>query len=499
MSSALITRAPIPPHSTRAVSRRADLVPLGVITALTLATFLLRLSQMHQSLFGDEVWTYQDITGRGLLGVIRNVHTGAENSPPLFFVLAWLSAKIGDPSVWIRVPSLVLGTLTIPLIYALGRETVGRTPGLVGAAIVGASPFSIYYGIEARPYATMAFFVVLSTWALIRAVRGGGPGWWALYAVAAAGAAYSHYTSVFVLAAQGAWSLWACRGRLRAPLAANALVLLLYLPWLGHIRGKSLGLIGALEPLTAHNVLIDLLRPLAGYPYAPLHAIPGLWGLGVIGACAAVGGVTLIRSRRRRAGVDDAQAAGHLGLLMALTLATPIGLLLYSLLATDLWLARGLYASVPAAALVLGTLVAAPGMPLRAVTTAAVLATLIVGTVRAVSPTYARPPFRTAAEYLDRVARPADPVVMYPSFLHADEAIPAQLKRRHRLLSGIPRSWPTPPAGGADYVVLDDIVAGTLKIGVPRPAGFALAARRHYPGLISFSVLTYRPLRGTRR
>src|ERR1700759_3722294 len=224
MSSALIGRAPIHSRSDSLVSRRAERMALGIIAALTLATFLLRLSQMHQSLFGDEVWTYQDIPGRGLLGVIRNVHTGAENSPPLFFVLAWLSAKLGDPSIWIRVPSLVLGTLTIPLIYALGRETVGRVPGLVAAAVVGASPFSVYYGIEARPYATMAFFVALSTWALVRAVRSGAVGWWGLYAVAAAGAVSSHYTSVFVLAVQGAWGLWASRPRLRMPLAANALV-----------------------------------------------------------------------------------------------------------------------------------------------------------------------------------------------------------------------------------------------------------------------------------
>jgi hypothetical protein len=126
---------------------------------------------MHQSLLGDEVWTYQDIAGRSLLSVLRNLHTGAENSPPLFFVLAWFSAKLGDPTIWIRLPSLILGTATLPLIYLLGRETVGRTAGWIGAAVVAASPFSTYYGIEARAYATMAFFVTLSTLALVIAVR----------------------------------------------------------------------------------------------------------------------------------------------------------------------------------------------------------------------------------------------------------------------------------------------------------------------------------------
>ena len=47
-------------------------------------------------------------------------------------------------------------TATIPLVYLLGRETVGRTAGALGAAVLAASPFSLYYGVEARPYATLA-------------------------------------------------------------------------------------------------------------------------------------------------------------------------------------------------------------------------------------------------------------------------------------------------------------------------------------------------------
>src|SRR5262249_23633683 len=157
---------------------------------------------------------------------------------------------------------------TIPVVYVTGRETVGRIAGLVAAAAVALSPFSFYYGVEARPYATMAFFVALSTWALLRAVDTDDRRWWATYAVATAAAAYSHYTAIFVLVAQGAWSLWACRGRIRAPLIAGGLAVLLYVPWLPQLRGKSLFVIASLEPLTAHNVITDLMRPIAGYPYA---------------------------------------------------------------------------------------------------------------------------------------------------------------------------------------------------------------------------------------
>ena len=140
--------------------------------------------------------------------------------------------------------------------------------------MIACGPFSVYYGIEARPYAMMAFFVVLSTLALVRAVRGEGRWWWVVYALAAAGTAYSHYTAVFVLAAQFGWSLWVCRGRRREPLAANAAALILYLPWISHVRGKSLAVIAQFEPLNFRHVVTDLPRPLFGYPYALLRAIP---------------------------------------------------------------------------------------------------------------------------------------------------------------------------------------------------------------------------------
>ena len=45
---------------------------------------------------------YQDLAGHSLWSVITAVHTGGENSPPLFFVLSWLTSKLGDPTVWLR-------------------------------------------------------------------------------------------------------------------------------------------------------------------------------------------------------------------------------------------------------------------------------------------------------------------------------------------------------------------------------------------------------------
>ncbi len=458
--------------------------PLAV-SVITLAAFLLRLSQMHQSLFGDEVWTHQDIVGRGLLSVVRTVNTGGENSPPLFFALAWLSAKVGDPSVWIRLPSLILGTATLPLIYLLGRETVGGPAGVVGVAVVAASPFSTYYGIEARPYAMMAFFVALSTLALLKAVRTRSGRWWVLYSLAVAAAAYTHYTSVFVLATQAAWSLWACRDRMRQPLIAISVAALLYTPWLTHLRGKQLGTFSLLEPLNASHVLTDLLRPIVGYPYAPLRAIPTIAGLTVIGVAAVAGAVALAQ----RLGDTSADYRARLILIAAAAAASPLGLLLYSLLVTDIWLARGLYASVPAAAVLLGALlVALPGWP-RVAALAVVMSVLIFGTVRAISPRWNRGPYRQIATYLDRHAGPRDPVVLIELALGAT-AVPAQFNERHPLV-GEATAWRMTRPGEATYIVFEDDIGRALKVGIPSEPGFQLVSHVHYGSRDGTEVLGY--------
>ncbi len=468
-----------------------------LIGLLTAAAFLLRLSQMHQSLFADETLALREIVGHTLLGTVRTVRSGVESTPPLFFVLAWISAKLGDPTVWIRLPSLILSTATIPIVYLLGRETVGRAAGVLGAAVIAASPFATYYGVEARPYATLAFFVAVSTLGLVLGVRTGRRRWWALYAVAAAAAAYTHYTAIFVLATQGSWSLWACRNRLREPLVANLLAAVLYAPWLPQLHGSYLGVYALLEPLTAANILRDLGQPIAGYPYASLRAIPTVVGLITIGACALTGlAAILVRARGRlRAVLREGLRQGDPRWLLAmLTVATPVGLLLYSLLGTDIWGSRSLYASAPAGVLVLAALLMAIPRSVRPIAIAVTLGLLVFGTIRAISPRYARPPFRAAAQFLDRVAGPRDPVVMYPSSLNLTRAIPAQFSRVHPVLWGVPKQWPAVPAGGSLYVVYDNAAGKQERIPVPRPPNFALVSHRHYSGLLPFTVFRYRAL-----
>lgn len=486
----LSATAPDRPHRGFTVAL-SDPVVVGVI-ALTLFAFFLRLSQIHQSLYGDEIWTYADILGKSFRAVLTNVHTGAENSPPLFFLLAYGTGKLGDLSVWIRLPSIVLGALTIPLVYLIGRETVGRLAGLLAGAILALSPFSFYYGVEARPYATMAFFLALSTWALLRAVRTNQTGWWALYTLAAVAAAYSHYTSVFVLLAQGVWSLWACRDRIWPPLVAGAAAVILYAPWIPQLRGKNLAVIGLLHPLTTHNVVTDLVRPVIGYPDGPLSAIPTYVGLGLVIVCVLVGLAFAVRKAAAVTSRAEHRWPEHFWLLVVLAVITPIGIFVYSEVSTDLWLPRGLYGSVPAASLVLATLLLAIPRPIGVGAVVIVLAVLAYGTVQAARPDWRRPPTRQVASYLDRHATGSDRVA-FVAFL-GERTVMEQVRKRHQVIAYASMGTSTPP-GASTYLVVEDNFAQAAHIRtIPNaPTGLQLVGHRHFASrLMPLDVVVYR-------
>ncbi|MGI9184448.1 MAG: glycosyltransferase family 39 protein [Solirubrobacteraceae bacterium] len=463
------------------------------VAALTAIAFALRLSQLHQSLGGDELFTYQDIVGHGLRAVISTVHGGGENSPPLFFLLAWVSAKLGDASIWIRVPSLVLGTATVPVVYAVGRQSVGARAGLIAAAIMAVAPFAVFYGVEARPYASMTFFVALSTLALLRAVRPGtSRGWWTLYTLAAAAAAYSHYTAIFLLAGQALWSLWVCRARVTAALIANLAIGVLYLPWLPNVRGKALAVIGALYPLSVHRVLTDLLRPIPGHPAAPLSQIPTVPGLIAFVVCVAAGALFVVVKARRAEEAAVFASQSRAGLLVLLTLATPVGLLLYSLIFTDLWLPRGLSASMPAAALLIGGLLAALPARTSALSVAVVGIVLVAGTMRSFESAYGRGPYRDIAARLDQVAAPRSPVLVVS--LQGALAVPEQTRRPHDFVGSLRGMWASTPAGGRAYLVLDDAIDRATRLvagGTLDRPGFKLEAHRHYAGASPTELLTF--------
>ena len=299
--------------------------------------------------------------------------------------------------------------------YILGARTVGRAAGVAAAIFVALSPFAVYYAIDARAYATLMFTTALSTLALLTAIRSDSFRSWSLYAVSICAAVYTHYTAIFVLAAQTCWALWVRRDRWRPLLLAPCAAALGYLPWLSHFNGQNQSLFDVQTQTLGLRASSSLVTWLIGIPFLPLREVPGAlaFTFAVLAVVASIVGSAL--SVGRRPGRPDAvRVSSPVVLLAVLAAATPLGLLAYRAITGHELVSfpRNLSASLVYAALILGwTLTREMATPWRATSVAAAVAALAVLTSKTLAARFARPPFNEAASFLDAHARPGEPVV----------------------------------------------------------------------------------------
>jgi mannosyltransferase len=394
---------------------------LLLVGAITLAGLLLRLPSFNDSLFGDELSTYFIVTRRDLGRVIDLLQGDTVDlNPPLAFMLAWASERLGDSPQLIRLGSLLAGVATIPLTYLLGVWTVGRRAGLVAAALIAFSPYLIFYSTEARAYALVMCLVLLSTLALWRALQTRRTLWWAAYAALSCSSMYAHYPAVFVLLAQVGWAFWTRPEARRALLAANLAAAIGYLPWLPTLLDNT-GSPGAkvielLEPFGLHAVRVDLGRWFLGHPHIPLASMPGSFAVTMLVA-GLVAGIVGLALRARRAATDGRLTTPPAGtvFVLVLALAAPVGIALYSSVGDSVWNSRNLIASWPGLALAVGALVTAADGLMRLAAVALVVGAFAIGGVRMLDSESQRPDYEEAASFVDRVGAAGDPVVEVPA------------------------------------------------------------------------------------
>jgi mannosyltransferase len=470
-------------------SQRAARWIISTIAGLTLVGLAIRVVNFDQALLGDELSTYWIVNGRSLGDVLSSVRSDNEITPPLFFVLGWLSLQPDWGPEWVRLPSLIAGTATIPLVYLLGARTVGRVAGLLGAAVIALSPFMIYYSTEARAYAVMIVLLVGSTLALLAALRTGRARWWVAYAACSCAAMLSHYTAAFPLAAQFAWVLWAHREAWRALLLANLGALVGFAPWLGGFiadnNSPTTEILSVLAPFTFDWVKTSLQGWAFGYPYIELGSLPGnlatallVAGILVAAIAAALRGLAWMHRSQLGPGAALRRIPPPVVLVVALALAAPVGEALYSALGSDIFGARNLNPSWPGLALAIGALLAAAGPVLGVVCAAAVLSGFAIGAARTVDADNARPDLRRAAELIEQRWRSGDVVVDAQAFtpvpLTALGVYLPQTNPEYRL--GLPESDrpftvldPVPPPGPEIADALEDARGGSLFLVAATP------------------------------
>jgi hypothetical protein len=426
---------------------------LLLIGAITVGGLLLRLPSFNDSLSGDEISTFYIVNGHSLGRVLQLVYSNQETTPPLFFMLAWATkGLLASPASSIRLVSLVCGTAAIPLTFLLGLWTVGRRAAVVGATCVALSPYMIFFSTNARPYMLVLFMALLSTLALVRALDTGRPGWWVAYAACSAGAAYSHYTVVFLLVAQFAWACWTQPSARRALVIANVAAGLTYIPWLGGLRAdlRAPNLIGFVVKVNFQTVKNIAENFWIGHPALLTTRLPGRLAVALAAAGLALGVVGVVL--RVRGHVEHRwRPPPRTGLLIVLAVAPMVLVTVYSWARADILGGGNVIASWPAMALTIGALVTYPREPLRLAAVALTVAAYGIGGFKMLSSDAQQSNIDAALAYINRVGTSGDPIVSEPDFDNPLSELDAGLSviGRPDYSPGNQKDLPVPPRGSS--------------------------------------------------
>jgi uncharacterized membrane protein len=482
---------------------RWTLVAVGALTVLALG---LRLALMRDSLLGDELFMFNIVHGRSL-GQAMSIVRETEKTPPLFFIFTWLTAKLGDPTYWIRLPSLVFGTALVPLGYALGARTVSRAAGLVAAAMLTLNAFAIFYGTEARSYTAVAFLAGLSTLCLLEALRTGKRWWWVAYGVAVLAVLYTHYTGAFVVIMQAAWAMWTHRERLRSLIIVNGLVVLAYLPWLPSFllqekhSADEARRIALYQPASWHLLGKMILQLLFGHPFVPLTHLPGTLAT-VVGLAVILAAIAAAAGRAWRAH-ERPRLSSPVTLVALLAVATPIGVGIVSLRPNmSFMIARNLIASLVPAAVLMGWLLTSPRRWLAVSATVVLLGVIGIGTVVGFESSSRRTPYRDVAHFIDAHSRTGDPVIQQffvPVLGPLRNVVLINLSHRRDIFTtpaGAAGAW-AQGRRGADVFLVQDLpgIFRSVQQLPPRTGPgnqFVRVAEHRYVGLDTAIVAEYR-------
>jgi uncharacterized membrane protein len=241
----------------------------------------------------------------------------------------WLRIVGLDASEWlIRLPSAIVGSLVIPVVYVLGRRLHSNAAGLAAAGLLAINGFHVLMSQEARAYAALSLFTVLAYIALDQAVQSGRWQHWAIHGALNALAFYCHFYTAFTMLAQGLFVLLlrdrrAVKGLVVSGAVSVAAGLQLIPFFLHHAGGSKLSHLLPPKFEDARNFLIDFSggdamakMPIQSYGVLAIVALLAIYGFTRGGAAA--------RSRWYRAAMLLTWFFLPLSLSLGISLARPI-------------------------------------------------------------------------------------------------------------------------------------------------------------------------------
>jgi mannosyltransferase len=234
-------------NATKGSGRNAsEPVALLLLTALLLLAYGLRLHLLgNQNLNWDEGYTRWIIS----LPVADLLDTTARDvHPPVYYLLLRaMTDLIGQSEFGLRYMSVLIGVLTLALVYRLGLLFAGFRVAVLALLLVAVARANIDIAQLARMHMLAMALATLTLIATLRFWRRPGIGAGLVYMLAAAGAVMSFYLAAIVLLATNLAFPFAWRSRryslrfLAQWIGLQVAVVFLVLPWIGYALPRMHG------------------------------------------------------------------------------------------------------------------------------------------------------------------------------------------------------------------------------------------------------------------
>lgn len=183
-------------------SPRAPWLGLGAIVVLAAALRLPTLGD--QSLWFDESATHVVVDGS--FGDMVDGINDLEGSPPLFYVLEWIFAKVfGTGETALRLLPALAGIALVPVVFAIGRRLANDRAGLIAALLAATSPVLVWFSQEARNYSLVVLLVALTAALALRFDQTGDRRAYHGTAAVSVLAVATHYFAAFLTVPLAVW------------------------------------------------------------------------------------------------------------------------------------------------------------------------------------------------------------------------------------------------------------------------------------------------------
>ena len=211
-------------------------------------------AEVKQHLFKGDVISAEDLqkyqrpnSEKSLIDTVKTLIVEDSHHPPLYYILVRLWAQAFSHSVPVtRALSALISLLIFPCIYYLCLELFDLPlVGWLAICLIAISPFHVLYAQEAREYSLWTVMILLSSWALLRALRitakneGIGLQNWGIYALSLSLSLYTSSLSLLVGMGHGIYVMVRERFRFNKTVIAyflsSIIALLAFAPWLAII------------------------------------------------------------------------------------------------------------------------------------------------------------------------------------------------------------------------------------------------------------------------